>query len=125
MEAKSKDQLFLDVAATLTKFYLFMAHSLRVVAEDTSADQLPLEMVRGQLDQAWTILLPLLEGNPVMKHKIENDYNMTLKLTGAHREMKREDPGYASLKQEAHRLGSYAREKSASLSDLVAIFRRL
>lgn len=119
MEERSKDQIFLEVAANLTRFYTFMAHSLRFIMEDTASDQITLEQVRAQLDQAWATLLPRLEHNPVMKGKLEKDYNMTLKLAGDSKNLNE------AQKQEARRLHSYAREKSASLSDLVAIFRSL
>ena len=125
MGEMGKEQIFLEVAANLTRFYTFMAHSLRFMMEDAASDQITLEQVRAQLDQAWTTLLPRLERNPVMKGKLEKDYNTTLKLTRDYRNLSRDDPGHESMKQEARRLHSYAREKSASLSDLVAIFRSL
>ena len=125
MDEMSKDQIFLEVAANLTRFYTFMAHSLRFVTEEATQDQMALEQVRAQLDQAWATLFPRIEKNPVMKGKLEKDYNTTLKLTQDYRNLSRDDPSHEGMKQEALRLSSYAREKSASLSDLVAILRSL
>ena len=125
MSEMSKDQIFLEVAANLTRFYTFMGHSLRFVSEDAASGELPLEQLESQMTQARTTLLPRIDKNPVMKNKIESDYSTTQKLTADFRNLKPNDPAREKIKQEARRLSAYAKEKSASLSDLVAIFRSL
>jgi hypothetical protein len=119
MGETGKDQVLIEVAANLTRFYTFMAHALRFVTEDSDPDQITLEQVEAQLKQTWAILHPRLVKNPVMKGKLEKDYNTTLNLTGDRKSLNE------AQKKEAIRLQTYAREKAASLSDLVAIFRSL
>jgi len=125
MEKMSKDQVFMEVAAGMASFYAIMGHSLRVLMEDEVSIQMPPGAVQEQFRQIHEVLMPQVSSNPVVKNKIENDYDMTMKLVGEFSNPKLNEARLEEVKEEALRLHFYARERSASLSDLVAVFRSL
>lgn len=120
-----KNQLFLEVAADVVKFYAVMAHCLRFVMDEEVSEQMPLENVRERFQQIHAALQHRLAQNPVVRGKIEGDHLSTLKLLEAHQGAASDPARQAELREEALRLHYYARERSAALSDLVAVFRSL
>ncbi len=125
MGAMSKDQVFLEVASNLANFYAMMGHCLRVIMDDEVSEQMPLEQVKEQFRQTQEALMPRMTSNPVVKNKVKYDYNMTIKLLGDFGNPSLDQARREMVKEEALRLHFYARERSASLSDLVAVFRNL
>lgn len=125
MGEMSKDQVYLQVASGMASFYAIMGHSLRVMMEDEVSIQMPPGEVQDQFRQIHDALMPQIAGNPVVKNKLEDDYEMTVKLTGEFSNPKLNEARREEVKEEALRLHFYARERSASLSDLVAVFRTL
>jgi hypothetical protein len=125
MEKMSKDQVFMEVASGLASFYAIMGHSLRVMMEDEVSIQMPPGEVSEQFRQIHEALMPRIASNPVVKNKINDDYDTTSKLVGEFSNPKLNESRREEIKEEALRLHFYARERSASLSDLVAVFRSL
>ena len=125
MGEMSKDQVFLEVASNLANFYAIMGHCFRVIMDDEVSEQMPLGQVKEQFRQTQEALMPRMTSNPVVKNKVKYDYNMTLKLLGDFGDASLDQARREVVKEEALRLHFYARERSASLSDLVAVFRSL
>jgi len=125
MGEMSKDQVFLEVASHLANFYAIMGHCFRVIMDGEVSEQMPLEQVKEQFRQTQEALMPRMTSNPVVKNKVKYDYNMTLKLLGDFGDASLDQARREVVKEEALRLRFYARERSASLSDLVAVFRSL
>ena len=93
--------------------------------DDAVSEQMPLEQVKEQFRQTQEALMPRMTSNPVVKNKVKYDYSMTLKLLGDFGDASLDQARREVVKEEALRLHFYARERSASLSDLVAVFRNL
>ncbi|HEX9757921.1 MAG TPA: hypothetical protein VGB26_08980 [Nitrospiria bacterium] len=121
----SKDQIYLEVASDFVKFYAIMGHCLRTIMDGEASQQLPLDQVKEQFQKAKEVLMPRLSGNPVVLKKVEDDFGMTLKLLAENANSKLDQAKREETKEESLRLHFYARERSASLSDLVAVFRGL
>ncbi|HSG06546.1 MAG TPA: hypothetical protein VLB09_09125, partial [Nitrospiria bacterium] len=96
----TRDQVFLEVASNLVKFYSMMGHALRFITGDEVSDQMPLEELLGHLKETREALDPHLAGNPVVKGKVENDYRKTLELLEGLNGPDKDE----SKKEEAHRL---------------------
>jgi hypothetical protein len=125
MGEMSKDQVFLEVASGLASFYAIMGHNLRVMMEDEVSIQMPPGEVAEQFRQIHDALMPQVSRNPVVGNKIKDDYDRTMKLAKEFSNPKLKEDRAEEVKEEALRLHFYARERSASLSDLVAVFRSL
>jgi len=125
MGEMSRDQVFLEVASNLANFYAIMGHCFRAIMDDAVSEQMPLEQVKEQFRQTQEALMPRMTSNPVVKNKVRYDYSMTLKLLGDFGDASLDQARREVVKEEALRLHFYARERSASLSDLVAVFRNL
>jgi hypothetical protein len=125
MGEMSKDQVFMEVASGLANFYAIMGHSLRVIVDEKVSQHMPLGEVKEQFRQSQEALMPRMSSNPVVTNKIKYDYDMTLKLLGEFGNASLDQARREELKEEALRLHFYARERSASLTDLVAVFRSL
>jgi hypothetical protein len=69
--------------------------------------------------------MPRMANNPVVKNKVQYDYNLGLKLLEDFGDPSLDQARREKVKEEALRLHFYAWERSASLSDLVAVFRSL
>ncbi|MBI5197581.1 MAG: hypothetical protein HZA19_03125 [Nitrospirae bacterium] len=122
--AIQKEQIFLEITADMVKFYTFIAHSMRILTEETPSGQISLKDVQDQLRNIRTVLVPRLEKNPVVMKKVETDYQKAVALIDAlQKTASPADRG--RLAADANAVRSYAQEKSGSLSDLVAIFRSL
>jgi hypothetical protein len=125
MENMSKDQVFMEVASGMASFYAIMGHNLRVLMEDEVSIQMPPGEVQDQFRQIHDALKPQVSGNPVVSNKLKDDFETTMKLAGEFSNPKLNEGRLEEVKEEALRLHFYARERSASLSDLVAVFRSL
>lgn len=124
-EKMSRDQVFLEVASNMVKFYSMMGHCLRFINEEDIKEQMPLEELVRHFKETQQALDSRLAENPVVKGKFEKDYRVTLKLLEGLENTGKDRPAGKSEKEEALRLQVYAREKAASLSDIVAVLRRL
>ncbi len=120
-----KGQLFLEVASNLVLFYTFTGHALRALTDESAAAQLSPEQVETQLNSIWAALAPRLTRNPVVKKKLEDAYQNTQGLIRDFQKLKQDDPAFEEIKQDVIRRAAHAKEKSAALSDLVALFRSL
>jgi len=125
MEKMSKDQVFMEVASGMASFYAIMGHNLRAMMEDAVSIQMPPGEVSEQFRQIHDALMPQVSSNPVVRSKIKDDYDMTMKLAGEFSNPRLNESRLEEVREEALRLHFYARERSASLSDLVAVFRSL
>jgi hypothetical protein len=93
--------------------------------DDEVSEQMPLDQVKEQVRQTQGALMPRMTRNPVVKNKVKHYYNMTLKLLGDFGDASLDQARREKVKEEALRPHFYARGRSASLSDLVAVFRSL
>jgi len=121
----SKDQIYLEVASDFVKFYAIMGHCFRTIMDGEASQQIPLDQVKEQFQKAKEVLMPRISANPVVLKKVEDDYGMTLKLLEENANPNLDPIKRDETKEESLRLHFYARERSASLSDLVAVLRGL
>ncbi len=124
-EEISKDQLFLEVTANLVRFYTFTGHALRALTDESAAAQLSPGQVEAQLTSIWAALVPRLAHNPVVQKKLQCFYQETGELIRDFQRLKKDDPAFEEMTQDVIRRAGNAKEKSAVLSDLVALFRSL
>ena len=125
MNDATKDKIFLDLAAELTRFYTLLWHALRTAAGEGSPGDLAPDQMRDQLRGTWASMLPRLEKNSIVKNKLEKDFNDALRMAGEHEKLGPKDKKRGALKKEAARLTNEARTKASGFSDLVALFRRM
>jgi hypothetical protein len=126
MPAMSKEELFMSVATDLVKFYALLGHALKFVTDSSAHEQpMTLEQVEAQFHGVRDSILARLERNPVMKKKVETDYYSLIRLLDQYRKSGPGKPQPKKLKQEAVDLQTYAKDRTGSFSDLVAIFRSL
>ncbi|HUK57298.1 MAG TPA: hypothetical protein VLY20_11635 [Nitrospiria bacterium] len=121
----SKDRIFLELAAELTRFYTLLWKSLQPAAGEKAVEQFTPEQFAEQLRQIWASLLPRLEKNSIVKDKLEKDFNAALRIAAEHERPQSKGAGRAKAKEEAVRLMAEGRLKASGFSDLVALFRRL
>lgn len=124
MDNPTKDKLFLDLAADLTRFYTVLWQSLRAAAGEPPMDQMTPAQLAGEIRQIWASLLPRLEKNSIVKGKIEKEMNDALRIAAEHEQRGSKGAIRADLKEEASRLKAEGRLKASGFSDLVALFRR-
>ena len=125
MNHSTKDQIFLDLAAELTRFYTLLWQSLRPAAGEKAAEHFTPDQISEQLRQIWSSLLPRLETNAIVKEKLQKDFGDALRIAAEHEKQRPKDQKRAALKEEAARLMNEARTKASGFSDLVALFRRI
>ena len=125
MSETSKEKVFLELAAELTRFYTLLWKSLRPAAGESAVEQFTSDQFSEQLRQIWSSLLPRLEKNTIVKDKLEKDFKDALRIAAEHERLGSKDLKRAALKDEASRLMTEGRLKSSGFSDLVALFRRL
>ena len=124
MSDPGKEELFLELAADLTRFYTLLWQSVRAASGDASPAPLPPDQMADQIRKLWSSLLPRLEKNSIVKNKIEQEMKEGLRIAAAHQDLDAGDLNRAAVREEAAQLLTTGRVKASGLSDLVALFRR-
>ncbi len=125
MSETSKDKIFLELAAELTRFYTLLWKSLQPAAGEKAVEQFTPEQFSEQLRQIWASLLPRLEKNAIVKDKLEKDFNEAIRIAAEHERPGSKGAKREKMKEEASRLMAEGRLKASGYSDLVALFRSL
>lgn len=127
MTAVPKEQVFMDVTSDLVKFYTFISHAMRLMTETTASGQITIDQVLDQIRNLHAALVPRVGNNQVVMKKVDQDHQKALALIETFKKMGSQAPpaDRERLSRDAAPFQVYAQEKSACLSDLVAIFRGL
>jgi len=124
MTESGKDKAYLDLTVDLTRFYTLLWQSLRPAAGEPAMDQMTPEQLEEQLRQTWELLSPRLEKNSIVKSKMEKEFNDAVRISAEYRKAGSQGRK-TTLEPEALKIMIEGRQKAASFSDLVALFRRL
>jgi len=125
MDNSSRDKIFLDLTAELTRFYTLISKSLQPAAGEKAVEQFAPDQFSEQLRQIWASLRPRLEKNAIVKDKLEKDFDEALRIAAEYEKRGSKGRKDAGLRKEAVRLMEEGRLKASGFSDLVALFRRL
>lgn len=120
MTASAFDQI--EVAAALVRLYVFLTQYLDRCFDEAARKTYPDAELQGHLNQTRNQLMEILAVNPVVKKKLAEECDRILTLgaaclkTGAHD---------AKVCEAIQAERAVLKNKTAALSDLVAVFRAL
>lgn len=120
-----QDNVLIEIAANMGKYYSFLAQSLRALYDEEMAAQLPAELLESQIAETHKALGPALGKNHVVKGNMEKVAEEVRRIREAYLATGAKDPKRQALKEEAQRYCSQVQEKARVISDLVGLFRRL
>jgi len=119
------NNILIEIAANMGKYYSFLAQSLRALYDEGMAAQLPAELLETQLAEVRKALGAALENNPVVKGNMEKVAQEVDRIRQAYVAAGTQASKRQALKEEAQRYGAQVQEKARVISDLVGLFRRL
>lgn len=125
MPEGTQDNVLVEIAANMGKYYSFLAQSLRALYDEAMAAQLPAELLESQIAEVRKALGPALEKNQVVKGNMEKVAEEVSRIRKAYLATGAKDPKRQALREEAQRYGAQVQEKARVISDLVGLFRRL
>ncbi|MFY9270165.1 MAG: hypothetical protein WAO55_10515 [Candidatus Manganitrophaceae bacterium] len=114
-------EMMLNAAVGIGKLYAFLAQALRMVLDPQVAAQLPEDLIDKQIDQIRADLAPLLEKNHVVKENLEKVCREVMRI----RQSAQNESTRRSAAREAESYLIMVAERARTVSDLVALFRRL
>lgn len=119
MQNTEKD-VFLNAVVEIGKLYAFLAHALRVVIDPEAATGMPESLFNAQLVKVRADLAPILSKQKIVQENLAAVDQRVMAI----REAASEDRTHAGAVQAARTLLPLLEERSLTLSDLVALFRR-
>ncbi len=125
MPEGTQDNVLVEIAANMGKYYSFLAQSLRALYDEAMAAQLPAELLESQIAEVRKALEPALGKNQVVKGNMEKVAEEVSRIRKAYLATSAKDPKRQALKEEAQRYVAQVQEKARVISDLVGLFRRL
>ncbi len=120
MKPSGEGVTHIEVTAALVRLYVFLSQYVdRCLNHDTRTSD-PDDELRAHLAATKSMLLDLVSVNPVVKTKVEQEYDRILSQGATSLQGGAEDPGarQALLEERAA-----LKQKTIALSDLLAVFR--
>ena len=125
MPEGTQDNVLIEIAANMGKYYSFLAQSLRALYDEAMAAQLPAELLESQIAEVRKAMGSALEKNQVVKGNMEKVAEEVDRIRKAYIAAGSQAGKRQALKEEAQRYGAQVQEKARVISDLVGLFRRL
>ncbi len=117
----SEKEVLLEAAVAIGKLYAFLAQALRVVIEPEANDGISEDLFNEQLDKIRKGLEPILSKNRIVQGNLAEIDKSVMKI----REAASDETSRKHAVQEAQQYLPTVEERSRTVSDLVALFRRL
>ena len=122
MSAQATVYSHVDITDTLVRLYLFLAQSMDRCISEAARISYPEAELQAHLEATRAAVLDMLSGNPVVKGKIEQEYQRVRALVQAcHVDGAGRLPALNELKAER----AILQHKTMALSDLLAVFRAI
>ena len=113
---------FIDITATLVRLYVFLAQYLDRCLDEAARTAYPDHELQTHLSTTRDSMMEILQVNPVVKDKVEQECHRVLSLGAACLKGGTEKASaLESLKTER----AVLKNKTIALSDLLAVFRAL
>lgn len=122
MSSHAQAPNYIDITATMVRLYVFLAQYLDRCLDDAARKAYPDHELHTHLSATRDSLMEILQVNPVVKDKVEQECNRVLSLGAACLKGGSEK---SSALDALHIERAILKQKTLALSDLLAVFRAL
>jgi hypothetical protein len=120
MASQTQTPSHIDITATLVRLYVFLSQYLDRCLDEAVRKSYPEEELQAHLASTRAEMMKILQVNPVVKGKVEQECNRVLSMGAAClKGGKEKTSALEALKAERGVL----KNKTIALSDLLAVFR--
>jgi hypothetical protein len=112
----------IDITQTLVRLYIFLAQSLDRALNETAGQTYPEHELQSHLASARSEVMAMLSVNRVVKEKVEEECHRVRSLVAA---CLKGGPSKTAALDELRLQRDMLKTKTATLSDLLAVFRAM